>query len=533
MKTNTWTIGRRIALGFAGVIAISVIMGFFSFTRLIAIKEQANKITTEALPEIELVYQAERTSKDQLQLLYKHIGSNDREDMDRIVANIRRNTEENTKVFAGLDKLVTDSQARALLENVKATRTLYGKTRDDVLALSAQITNNAQAYNLARSQFDPLNAQYLTALDNLLDYIRGQAQGDSQNIREAVFRSQAGILIGLALSFVVGFIIAYFITHGTNQIMRTVAGQLDEGANQVAAASSEVSASSQNLAEGTSEQAAALEETSSSLEEMASMTKRNSENAHKANELAKHARAAADQGTSDMQAMRGAMEAIKSSGGDIAKIIKTIDEIAFQTNILALNAAVEAARAGEAGMGFAVVADEVRNLAQRSAQAAKETTSKIEGAISKTALGADLSGKVAESLEEIVVSSRKLDELVEEVASASREQTQGIAQVNTAVNQMDKVTQNTAASAEEGAAAAQELNAQAATMKSSVAQLMSLVGTRRHGGGFARHAAGNLTGAQPAVSRSPAHRGGVGTKPRPGLVAAMGNGPARGGTPRV
>ena len=209
------------------------------------------------------------------------------------------------------------------------------------------------------------------------------------------------------------------------------------------------------------------------------MTKRNAENARQANALAKQAREAADQGAGDMQSMGAAMEAIKNSSNDISKIIKTIDEIAFQTNILALNAAVEAARAGESGMGFAVVADEVRNLAQRSAQAAKETAGLIAGAITKTGLGVEISGKVAQTLNEIVSKVRQLDELVTEVAGASREQTEGITQVNIAVGQMDKVTQNNAASAEESASAAEELNSQAELMKQSVMELLQLLGSNR------------------------------------------------------
>jgi methyl-accepting chemotaxis protein len=233
------------------------------------------------------------------------------------------------------------------------------------------------------------------------------------------------------------------------------------------------------LADGAGEQAASIEETSSSLEELASMTRRNSENAEKSNDLAKQACQAADKGSKDMAAMSSAMGAIKTSSDDIAKIIRTIDEIAFQTNILALNAAVEAARAGEAGMGFAVVADEVRNLAQRSAQAAKETAAKIEDAIGKTNQGVGLSEKVAQALNEIVAKVHEVDDLASEVANASREQSQGITQINTAVGQMDKVTQSNAATAEESAAAAEELNAQAETLKESVHQLMRLVGGAR------------------------------------------------------
>jgi methyl-accepting chemotaxis protein len=274
---------------------------------------------------------------------------------------------------------------------------------------------------------------------------------------------------------VVGFIISYFISRSVTRPVMRVADRLRVGAVQTLSSAGEVSIASQQLAEGSSEQAASIEETSASLEELASMTRRNTENAEKTNDLAKQARLAADRGSSDMAAMAAAMGAIKTSSDDVAKIIKTIDEIAFQTNILALNAAVEAARAGEAGMGFAVVADEVRNLAQRSAQAAKETAAKIEGAISNTARGVEISGQVAQTLSEIVAKARQVDELASEVASASREQTQGITQINVAVGQMDKVTQSNAASAEESAAAAEELNGQAEMLKQSVNELSKLV----------------------------------------------------------
>jgi methyl-accepting chemotaxis protein len=303
-----------------------------------------------------------------------------------------------------------------------------------------------------------------------------ELQTSSQNVLADLTLDKRASFFGVVVSGAVGLLIAFFLVRTVGRVLGGVAGTLATGARQTAAAAAEVSASSQALADGSSQQAASLEETSSSLEEMSSMTRRNADNSRKANELAQLARAAADKGAGDMQVMSAAMEAIKVSSDDIAKIIKTIDEIAFQTNILALNAAVEAARAGEAGMGFAVVADEVRNLAQRSAEAAKETTAKIEGAISKTAQGVEISSKVALTLNEIVAQIRQVDELVAEVAGASREQTQGITQVNTAVGQMDKVTQSNAANAEQSAAAAQELNAQAETMKHTVEELLKLVG---------------------------------------------------------
>ncbi len=286
------------------------------------------------------------------------------------------------------------------------------------------------------------------------------------------------IAIGI-LAVMVLMVIVYCLARSIGNHLNQLSVRLSESAANVKQSARELQASSQSLADGASMQAASLQETSASLEEMASMTKRNAEGADQAKNLAAEARKAADIGVVDMDRMSTAMEAIKVSSNEISKIIKTIDEIAFQTNILALNAAVEAARAGEAGMGFAVVADEVRNLAQRSAQAAKETAAKIEDSIAKTHQGVLISSKVASNLREIVTKARQVDELVAEVAVASQEQNHGLVQVSKAMTQMDQITQANTAGAEEGAGSAQELGSQAVNMDLAVSQLLILVEGRK------------------------------------------------------
>ena len=250
----------------------------------------------------------------------------------------------------------------------------------------------------------------------------------------------------------------------------TALTQVTEATEQVSSASQQISAGSQSLAQGANEQASSLEEVSSSLEEMSSMTKQNADNAGQAKALASEADKNAQTGAESMREMSSAINRIKESSDQTAKIVKTIDEIAMQTNLLALNAAVEAARAGEAGRGFAVVAEEVRNLAQRSAQAAKNTADMISESVKNADSGVQIAEEVSKSFELIAVSSKKVNDLIAEIAAASQEQSQGIDQVNTAVAQMDKVTQQNAANSEESASAAEELSSQAEELQSMVAQ---------------------------------------------------------------
>ena len=247
-----------------------------------------------------------------------------------------------------------------------------------------------------------------------------------------------------------------------------VLSNINSASEQVSIGARQVSTSSQALSQGSTEQAGSIEEITASIEQIAAQTKQNADNATNANTFASEAREKAEQGNRRMQEMLVAMAEINDASNNISKIIKVIDEIAFQTNILALNAAVEAARAGQHGKGFAVVAEEVRNLAARSANAAKETTSMIEGTIVKVDAGTKIANETAAALDQIVGGVAKAAELVSDIASASTEQAGGISQINTAINQVAQVVQTNSATSEETAAASEELSGQAELLKEMV-----------------------------------------------------------------
>jgi methyl-accepting chemotaxis protein len=334
-------------------------------------------------------------------------------------------------------------------------------------------------FNQLRTALDSLSKQQLNRVAEANGRInRKVSQTDTEASKVvATMRWLLAIfsVIGLAVAVVLT-LLGWGISKSIIGPIRQVINKLNVTASVTAQASAEASASSQSLAEGATEQAANLEETSSALEEMAGMTRANSEHAGEADKLASDAMGLAEQVGQAMTRMRQAIGEIKSASDQTAKIVKTIDEIAFQTNLLALNAAVEAARAGDAGRGFAVVAEEVRNLAQRSATAARDTSNLIAESQGKAATGVAASDEVGRILAEVSSTIEKVGLLVSQVNVASRDQSQGVDQINQSVVQIDRVTQRVAANAESTASSSMQLTQQAQEVVQAVALLSGMIG---------------------------------------------------------
>ncbi|HEX2855064.1 MAG TPA: methyl-accepting chemotaxis protein [Opitutaceae bacterium] len=383
------------------------------------------------------------------------------------VAQIQR-MESDQVEMEKLDASLKDEPKKALLSSLLQAAAAYTDGLDQVVVgLQARNQILSARINRLAPDFTATLSKVKASVHNFQRDLENRTRTEQRHNEVMVLSiTTAGILLGILL--------ASFIIRGVSRGITAVAARLATESDKAKESAAQVASASQSMAEGASQQAGSLQETSASLHEMASMTQRNSENAQNAKTLANQARQTADAGAAEMEQMKSAMGAIKGSSVEISKIIKTIDEIAFQTNILALNAAVEAARAGEAGLGFAVVADEVRNLAQRCAGAARETAEKISASTEKSEQGVRISEKMATNLSAIVDKTRQLDERIGEIAQSSHEQSEGISQLNSAVASMDKITQDNAALAQQSASASEEMKEQAESVRAAVGELMRM-----------------------------------------------------------
>jgi methyl-accepting chemotaxis protein/methyl-accepting chemotaxis protein-1 (serine sensor receptor) len=472
------TIGKKLTLS-CGVLLASVLeLSYFSLSAISKLHDDFDQMEQSTLVKIELVgdikagvsqVRAENrgmilgaSAKKPADLAKSHQGGRHVFDqLDGYVKNLR--------------PLLLSESGQRLNEQLAVTFPLW-RLAFEQIAQASMAGDLATANQLRADKEGPLAIAVAKTADELLIYTKNLA---AASVKDADSRASASrwimtffvgisILAGIAIVLVIRFV---------NRELRQASSELADGAEQVSGAAAQVSSSSQILAQGASEQAASIEETSASAEEINAMSRKNAENAGMAAGLVTRSQRQFVESNQRLEQMVAAMSDIDASSDKISKIIKVIDEIAFQTNILALNAAVEAARAGEAGMGFAVVANEVRNLAQRSAQAARDTAPLIEESIAKSKEGKLKVDQVAAAIRSITEDAGGVKTLVDEMSLGGREQTRGILRVAKAIEQMQSVTQASAASAEQGAAAAEQLTAQASAMKEVVGRLTALVGS--------------------------------------------------------
>ncbi|MBN1343463.1 MAG: CZB domain-containing protein [Phycisphaerae bacterium] len=374
---------------------------------------------------------------------------------------------------------ILSAQAKAKEIFEKQTRPALSDTRGALHKCKAYAEAALAGMHKADEIFATQTKPSLHKTQELLAKVRAEVKRNlmtDETMLEAAQSTKRNVTVTGIVAILLGALLAFFIARGILRSVTGIIGSLAEGSAMVSEAGSQVNTASTSLAEGANEQAASLEQTSASLQEMAAMTRTNAANAEEADQLVGRAHAAAMESEKGRARLDEAMTGINESSAQISKIIKVIEEIAFQTNLLALNAAVEAARAGEHGKGFAVVADEVRSLAQRAAEAARETTGLIETSETAAREGTEVAGGFAQAIGVIAENVKKASDLVKNITKGSNEQAQGVEQINGAVAQMDKVTQINASSAEESASAVEELSAQANSVAKTARDLAALFG---------------------------------------------------------
>jgi methyl-accepting chemotaxis protein len=467
-------LGTRIILGFAVLFIIIIMMAALAVYSMDTIYAKTQKIVN--VTDVKGRY-VEQMNQSVLQIARSILWIelvNDEVTIQDQKQKVEAMFQEYDQAVSAIEKLGLSAEGKPIFARAQEVESETRPLLMQLMELGLEHRQTEASYLLINTAGPAVN-RWLSVLEELKAMQAKINQADVEEAGQIHTNLMITLLIFFAIAVLLGIGIAFSITRSITIPINSITARIGEGAQQIAAASNQLSASAQQLSQGSTEQASAIEETSSTLQESAAMLQQNTSNTKQAAQLSGKTHESSDKGGAEMQEMMGSIQEIKKSSDQIAKIIKVIDDIAFQTNILALNAAVEAARAGEAGMGFAVVAEEVRNLAGRSAQAAKDTTAIIEANIELSNKGVLVAEKVRETLNEITLQAKKVNELMDEIAVASQEQVQGVDQVNKAMAQMGTVTQQNAANAEESASAAEELNAQADNLRKIIRELSALV----------------------------------------------------------
>ena len=471
-------IGVKIISGFCLMILFMAIIGFQGYTSVKHVNEHLNDIFGVRLPSIDFLIETDRDVQQLLvaerSMIFAESGS---EIFKSFVADYEENLQQSDERWNKFKNLPRNAEEKGIIPR-------YDKAREEWKAISRKVVDSrienselrrAEAYDLTLGAANKKFEEMRDCLDQLTEINLKIAEDSSKEATDIYQSTITRLLMLTGFGIVFGVLLMGSIDRAVTLPLKTAIENLSRASEQLASASEQVSSASQSLASGSTQQAASMEETSSSLEEMASMTKKNADHANQAKNLMDATKVIVNKVNTHISDLTAATDEIAKSSDETKKIIKTIDEIAFQTNLLALNAAVEAARAGEAGAGFAVVADEVRNLALRAAEAAKNTSALIENTIKNVKEGDRLTRSTHDVFKENVEVASRVSVLVEEIAAASKDQAEGIDQINNAVAEMDKVVQQNSANAEESASASEEMNAQAEQLKETVDVLIALV----------------------------------------------------------
>ena len=502
-------IGRRLALGFALTIGAALAIAVYARTALSDVKAQLDLLTLDRIVKIDQLVEI----KDNLNVTARAVRNiallNDVKQMQAENKRIGEARARNAELLKVLGAAIQEPEGLTLLKGANDSGALYNAAMDKAVALGLA-NQDDEARELLMGPARVVQTNYFKAVSDLIDFQRGLMKDSVQRVDKTVLLSSS-IMIGIALvAGALGALLAWLITRSITLPIRTavevaeavaagdlsyridvestdetgqllgalkrmndslidIVGDVRNASDSIATGSAQIATGNLDLSQRTEEQASNLEQTAASMEQLTATVKNNSDTARQASTLALSASAVARQGGDVVGQVVDTMKAITASSEKIADIIGVIDGIAFQTNILALNAAVEAARAGEQGRGFAVVATEVRNLAQRSAQAAKEIKGLIGSSVEQVQAGSSLVGSAGQTMEQIVTQVKRVTDLIAEISAASIEQSGGIGQIGEAVNQLDHVTQQNAALVEESAAAAESLKHQAAQLAQTVA----------------------------------------------------------------